>query len=503
MRLTELLKGLVFLTNEELQLIDDLSISGIALNSSEVAAGDLFIALAGAKQHGLVYADKVIEKGACAILFDPLGNGNRLAEQLTDIRLIPVENISVVLGKLAAKFYGNPSQSLDVIGITGTNGKTSCSQFLGQLLEDCGVVGTLGWGKCEQLNKTLNTTPDALAVQQIMAEFGKAKMKTVAMEVSSHGLDQGRVNGVYFKGAVFTNISRDHLDYHGTMENYLSAKLKLLAAPGLKFVIINLDDTSSEQIVEAAPESVMVWGVSVKGKAIKGGESIIADAVKHTTSGTEFTVHWRGVVQQVKTPLFGDFNVENLLCVLGVMLALGESLADIAKKMQTIKPVTGRLDPCSTSSNGLNVFIDYAHTPDALYRVLASLRKHCQQSLWVVFGCGGNRDAGKRPQMGSIAEQWADRVIVTDDNPRFENNLEIASAVLAGCKSDKVILIQDRKQAIQHAIANAAENDCIVIAGKGHEIYQEINGIQYPFNDKQIAEQALQVRFVTHEDDAQ
>jgi UDP-N-acetylmuramoyl-L-alanyl-D-glutamate--2,6-diaminopimelate ligase len=496
MRLTKLLKGLVFLTDEELQLIDDLSISGIVLNSREVAAGDLFIALAGASQHGLTYADKVIEKGACAILFDPSGDGNRLAEQPTDIPLVPVEHLGSVLGELAAKFYGNPSQGLSVVGITGTNGKTSCSQFLGQLLDDCGVVGTLGWGKWGQLNKTINTTPDALTVQQILAEFVKAKMKTVAMEVSSHGLDQGRVNGVHFKGAVFTNISRDHLDYHGTMGNYLSAKLKLLAAPGLEFVVVNLDDASSEQIIEAVPESVVVWGVSVKGKTIKQGESIIADAVKHTSSGTEFTVHWRGVVQQVKTPLFGDFNVENLLCVVGVMLALGESFADVAKKMQTIKSVAGRLEPCSTSSNGLNVFIDYAHTPDALFRVLASLRKHCQQSLWVVFGCGGNRDAGKRPQMGGIAEQWADRIIVTDDNPRFENNVEIANEILAGCRSDKVILIQDRKQAIQHAIANAAEDDCIVIAGKGHETYQEINGIQYPFNDKQIAEQALQKRFV-------
>lgn len=495
MRLKELLNGLVFLTDEELQFIDDLSISGITLDSREVVAGDLFIALAGTKQHGLAYADRVIEKGASAILFDPSNDGNRIAENITDIPLIPVENLGFVLGKLAAKFYGDPSQGLDVIGITGTNGKTSCSQFLGQLLDGSGIIGTLGWGKWGQLDKTINTTPDALTVQQILASFDKSKTKAVAMEVSSHGLDQGRVNGVYFKGAVFTNISRDHLDYHGTMENYLSAKLKLLDAPGLEFVVINLDDANSIQIVKSVPQSVTIWGVSTKAKSIGRGVSVIADEVRHTSVGTEFTVHWQGFVQQIKTPLFGDFNVENLLCVLGVMLALGESLADIAKKMQALKPVTGRLEPCSTKSNGLNVFIDYAHTPDALHRVLASLRKHYQQSLWVVFGCGGNRDAGKRPQMGSIAEQWADRVIVTDDNPRFENNMEIANQVLAGCSSNKVVLIQDRKQAIRHAIANAAENDCIVIAGKGHETYQEISGVQYAFNDKQIAEQALQVRF--------
>jgi UDP-N-acetylmuramoyl-L-alanyl-D-glutamate--2,6-diaminopimelate ligase len=497
MKLTDLFNGLVEISGRETQLIDELNVSGIALNSKEVEAGNLFIALAGAKQHGLAYAEKVIAKGTSAILFDPSGDGNRLAEKLTDIPLIPVKNLGLVLGELAARFYGNPSQSLDVIGITGTNGKTSCSQFLGQMLDDSGVIGTLGWGRWGQLNKTINTTPDALVVQQILAEFDKAKMKTVAMEVSSHGLDQGRVIGVHFKGAVFTNISRDHLDYHRTMENYLSAKLKLLATPGLEFAVVNLDDASSSKIVKSVSESVTIWGVSARAKSIDRGESVIADDIRHKSTGTEFTVHWRGLVQQVKTPLFGDFNVENLLCVLGVMLALGESLADVAKKMQTIKPITGRLERCSSESSELAVFIDYAHTPDALYRVLASLRKHCQQSLWVVFGCGGDRDAGKRPQMGSIAEQWADHIIVTDDNPRFENNVQIANEVMAACSLDKVILIQDRKQAIQHAIANARESDCIVIAGKGHETYQEINGIQYPFNDKQIAEQALQKRFAT------
>jgi UDP-N-acetylmuramoyl-L-alanyl-D-glutamate--2,6-diaminopimelate ligase len=497
MRLTDLLNGLVAISERHSQLIDELNISGLALDSRVVEAGDLFIALAGANQHGLAHVSKVIEQGACAVLFDPSGEGDQLAGKVTDIPVIPVENLGSVLGELAARFYGNPSQGLDVIGITGTNGKTSCSQFLGQLLDGCGIIGTLGWGEWGQLNKTINTTPDALTVQQVLAEFVNEKKKAVAMEVSSHGLDQGRVNGVQFKGAVFTNISRDHLDYHGSMEDYLAAKLKLLQAPGLRFVVVNLDDVSSGQIVEAVPESVVVWGVSTKGKNSNRGESVLADAIQHTPTGTEFNVRWQGLVRQIKTPLFGDFNVENLLCVLGVMLALGESLADAAKKMQTIKPVTGRLERCGTKAGELNVFVDYAHTPDALCRVLASLRKHCQQSLWVVFGCGGNRDAGKRPQMGGIAEQWADRVIVTDDNPRFENNIGIVNEVLAGCSSDKVVLIQDRKQAIEYAIANAAENDCIVIAGKGHETYQEINGVQYPFNDKQIAEEALHNRFVT------
>ncbi|NOS73712.1 MAG: UDP-N-acetylmuramoyl-L-alanyl-D-glutamate--2,6-diaminopimelate ligase [Methyloglobulus sp.] len=494
MRLIDLLNGLVEVSEQFSQLIAELDISGLALDSRVVEVGELFIALSGAKQHGLSHAERAIDKGAYAVLFDPSGEGRVLAETMTDIPAIPVENLSLVLGELAARFYGKPSHNLDVIGITGTNGKTSCSQFLGQLLEDCGIIGTLGWGDWGRLNKTANTTPDALTVQKTLAEFVKEKKKTVAMEVSSHGLDQGRVNGVRFKGAVFTNISRDHLDYHRSMENYLAAKLKLLSVPGLKFVVVNLDDGSCDEIIAAVPEAVMVWGVSAKGKSVNSGQSIVAEEIRHTLDGIEFDVRCDGNIQRIKAPLYGDFNAENLLCVLAVMLAMGHTLAEAANKVKSIKPITGRMERCGTKANGLSVFVDYAHTPDALYRVLASLRKHSHQALWVVFGCGGNRDAGKRPQMGSIAEQWADRIIVTDDNPRFEDNVQIAKEVMTGCSSDKVLLIQDRKQAIQHAIANAAENDCIVIAGKGHETYQEINGIQYPFNDKQIAEEALHLR---------
>jgi UDP-N-acetylmuramoyl-L-alanyl-D-glutamate--2,6-diaminopimelate ligase len=495
MRLIDLLKGLVLDSEKYSQLIGELEINGLVLDSKQVVAGNLFIAMAGARQHGLAYVNEAIEKGAIAVLFDPSGVGGELAGKVTEIPVIPVINLGMLLGKLAARFYQNPSGALEVIGITGTNGKTSCSQFLGQMLDGCGIIGTLGWGEWGHLNKTANTTPDAVTVQQVLAGFVKENKKSVAMEVSSHGLDQGRVNDVQFKGAVFTNISRDHLDYHGSMDAYLAAKLKLLQAPSLRFVIVNLDDESSKQIIAAVPEHVALWGVSAKGRSVASAESIIAEKIKQTFAGIEFDVSWGKSTQLIKAPVYGDFNVENLLCVLGVMLAMGESLSDAAEKMQSIKSITGRMEHCEAMQNNLNVFVDYAHTPDALYRVLASLRKHSNQNLWVVFGCGGNRDGGKRPQMGGIAEQWADRVIVTDDNPRFEDNVEIANQILAGCISDKVVLIQDRKQAIEYAITNAAENDCIVIAGKGHENYQEINGIQYPFNDKQIAEVAIQNRF--------
>jgi UDP-N-acetylmuramoyl-L-alanyl-D-glutamate--2,6-diaminopimelate ligase len=491
MKLTELLNGLVEVSKKDLKTISALEITGLALNSRIVKSGDVFIALSGAKQHGLAHIVEVIKKGAKAALYDPSGYGNQLAKAVIDIPVIPVENLGFVVGELAARFYGFPSKRLDVIGITGTNGKTSCSQFLGQALDNCGIIGTLGWGTWGCLDKTVNTTPDAISVQQILAEFVKENKKSVAMEVSSHGLDQGRVNGVQFKGAVFTNISRDHLDYHVTMKAYLEAKLRLLQAPGLSFVVVNLDDASCDEIIAAVPKSVMIWGISVKGIKNCSVQSVFAEGIKHIPTGIEFNVSWNGETQQVKAALYGDFNAENLLCVLTVMLAMGYALPDIATKLEAIQPVTGRMERCGNEANDIRVFVDYAHTPDALYRVLVSLRKHCQHSLWVVFGCGGNRDAGKRPQMGSIAGQWADIVVVTDDNPRFEESRTITNEILSGCSSDKVILIQDRKRAIQHAILNAAKDDCIVIAGKGHETYQEINGVQLPFNDRQIAEDAL------------
>jgi UDP-N-acetylmuramoyl-L-alanyl-D-glutamate--2,6-diaminopimelate ligase len=495
---------------------DDRLITGLALDSRTVIAGDAFIAMAGAKQHGLAHVEQAIRKGASAVIYDPAGTGQQLAEAWPsrDAALVPmiaVENLGLKLGELAARFYRDPSRFMAVIGITGTNGKTSCSQFLSQMLDDCGIIGTLGWGEWGKLNKTLNTTPDALAVQKILAELVKDKKQAVAMEVSSHGLEQGRVNGVTFKGAVFTNISRDHLDYHGTMEAYLQAKLALLRQPGLAFAVVNLDDEYTVRIIAAVPESVARWQFSAKGKTADSGECVNAENIRHEADGIEFDLRFRDQRQRVKVPLYGDFNVENVLAVLTVMLATGVSLAEAVKRLGHIKPVDGRMERFGGDAEPL-IFVDYAHTPDALDKVLSSMRKHCQQALWVVFGCGGNRDAGKRPQMGRIAEQWADHVVITDDNPRYENGADIVNDILAGCSATakdggsvatgmepvrptaKVEVIQNREQAIQTVVASAAKNDCIVIAGKGHEQYQEVNGIQLPFSDKQVVIAALDRR---------
>jgi UDP-N-acetylmuramoyl-L-alanyl-D-glutamate--2,6-diaminopimelate ligase len=311
------------------------------------------------------------------------------------------------------------------------------------------------------------------------------------MEVSSHGLHQGRVNGVRFTGAVFTNISRDHLDYHGTMDDYVQAKALLLQSPDLQFAVINLDDAYSEQLIAVLPAKVQLWGISRQGKYAPFGETLHASASEHSHTGLRFTVRWREQTQVLSSPLYGDFNVDNVLSVLAVLLALGMNLDTAQKRIAQLKAVTGRMERFGSDAQPL-VFVDYAHTPDALEKVLSSVRPHCRGQLSVVFGCGGNRDAGKRPLMGAIAQRLADKVIITDDNPRDENSADIMQAILAGCpQKEKIQLIANRASAINSAIQQANAQDCIVIAGKGHEDYQEVKGIKSHFSDAEHVITAL------------
>jgi UDP-N-acetylmuramoyl-L-alanyl-D-glutamate--2,6-diaminopimelate ligase len=316
MRLSELLIGIE-------SDLEDLDIRGLSLDSREVSSGDLFIALSGAKQHGLRHLGQAVSRGAAAVLFDPAGEGRQLAEKASEIMLVPMENLNAKLGTIASRFFGDPSQRLNVIGITGTNGKTSCSQFLSQMLNKCGVIGTLGWGEWGKLNQTVNTTPDALAVHRMLSKFVQQKKQSVAMEVSSHGLEQGRVNGVRFKGAVLTNISRDHLDYHGSMDAYVEAKLILFGKPELEFAVVNLDDEYSGRITAAIPKDVLVLTYSVRGKKRLSAESLVSENIEHKQHGIEFDVCWHGEKERIKAPLFGDFNIYNVLSVLAVMLAQG------------------------------------------------------------------------------------------------------------------------------------------------------------------------------------
>lgn len=470
----------------------DLDIADLTLNSKDVAQNSIFIALRGANHHGLDYAKSAIEKGAIAILFDK--EDAKLADEIlanSNVLKIPVAELAKNLGEIAARFYGQPSQKMNVIGITGTNGKTSCSQFLAQVLENSAVIGTIGWGKLGNLYETLNTTPDALAIQKMLSTLQNENIENVAMEVSSHGLAQGRTNGVQFKGAIFTNFSRDHLDYHKTLEAYLETKLKLFDSPNLEFAVVNLDDEMSDKIIAAIPENVDIVGVTTQNKIAPRGQTLAAENIILNLSGIQFDAVWQNQKQVCHVPLIGKFNLENVLCVLATLLKLGIDSNEASARLKNLKPVAGRMEKFGGENGKPLVIVDYAHTPDALEKVLSSLRAHTTGELNLVFGCGGNRDKGKRAQMGRVAEELADYVIITDDNPRFESSEEIIQDILSGFFNNEAKVIYDRGIAIQRAIEHADSGDCVLIAGKGHEDYQEINGEKYPFSDAQYVREAL------------
>lgn len=469
----------------------DMQVSGLALNSAEVRSGDVFFALPGAQCHGMAFAKEAINKGAVAVVYDPDGvsiddvdNG-----QLTDQIAIP--SLAEKLSEIAARFYGHPATKLQVIGITGTNGKTSCSQFLAQALSDCGIIGTLGWGRWGGLKPTINTTPDAITLQKLLAELVSLKQKHVAMEVSSHGLAQGRVNGINFNAAILTNISRDHLDYHGSMQAYVAVKMQLLKTPGLQYVVLNLDDQYSESLITEISESVEIIGVSKRGRKLQRAEVLHADNIVCKDDGVHFELVWQQQRIQVAVLVYGEFNVDNLLIVLAVMLGNGIALEKAVERVRLIRPIPGRMESFQFGKGAARVFIDYAHTPDALKNVLISARAYSQKKLWLVFGCGGNRDQGKRALMGSIAEQYADQIIITDDNPRSENAEVIVSDILSGCTNKSIEIIHEREMAIRTAIQQAGPGDCVVIAGKGHETYQEIAGDRVYFSDRKLLKEMI------------
>lgn len=468
-----------------------LDVVGLTLDSRQIRPGVVFLAVAGSRQHGMEHAEQALQRGAAAIVYDPDHGGNELADAYRNrINLVSVNKLSERLGTIAARFFGDPSVKLATIGITDTNGKTSCSQFLAQVLENCAVIGTLGWGRWGQLQATANTTPDALAIQNMLAALIEQGLRTVVMEVSSHGLQQGRVNEVQFVGAVFTNLSRDHLDYHGSMADYLQAKLQLFRHPGLQFAVVNLDDEYADSVLQAIAPSVQCWTYSSRGAVREYAENLVACDVRYGLEGIDFAVHWRNRRYPATTPLVGHFNLDNVLAVLTTALALNRPIEQAIADLARLQPVSGRMERLGGQGKP-TVFIDYAHTPDALQKVLSGLRELVQGQLQVIFGCGGNRDRGKRPQMGSIAERWADTVVLTDDNPRDETGESIINDILAGCRKQNITVINDREQAINTVIRQATQQDCIVIAGKGHENYQEVCGCKRPFSDRNIAEQAL------------
>jgi UDP-N-acetylmuramoyl-L-alanyl-D-glutamate--2,6-diaminopimelate ligase len=485
--LHELLRGEV----PSLPPIDPV-ITGLTADSNAVQPGDAFIALRGATTHGLRFAMQADAAGAAAILFDPPA-----PDALTlPGTVVAVDGLRGKLGRIADRFFGSPSQALAVAGVTGTNGKTSTVQLVAQALTlrgaVAGTIGTLGAGLHGQLVPGERTTPDVIAVHRTLAQMRDAGATHVAMEVSSHALEQGRVDGVAFKVAVFTNLTRDHLDYHGTMDAYGAAKAKLFAWPTLETAVVNLDDPAGATMLAKLPAGVKRFGLSSRDHP---AANLRAGGAMLTPAGLVFGLVEGGAVQPVESPLLGRFNIDNLLAVAGTLRALGWTLADVGAVLPRLQPVDGRMSRVGGNEHQPLVVVDYAHTPDALEQALASVREHTPGRLTCVFGCGGERDRGKRPLMAAIAERLADRVIVTDDNPRGEDGDAIVAEIRAGfANPDTVAYERNRVAAITLAVTDSRPGDVVLVAGKGHETYQEVAGVKHPLDDLAIARELLEMR---------
>lgn len=460
----------------------------IVSDSRDVVAGALFLAYPGEKADGRAFIPDAIARGASAILWEP----NHF-EWNPDwvIENTPVVNLKQQAGNIADQFYTSPSTKLWTIGVTGTNGKTSVTQWLAQcfnwLETKAAVIGTLGNGLPNQLKQTSNTTPDALILQKLLAEYVEKSVEVVALEVSSHGICQGRVNGVHFDVAVLTNLSRDHLDYHGSFEKYAEAKKQLFFSDGLKSAVLNSDEEfgrAIKQELDSAALEVLTYGIN--------SGDVQATNINLDHGRIRFFVTTPYGRADVSTNLIGRFNVYNVLAVLATLLVSKVSLTDAVEAITHMQPLSGRMQMFGGGELPL-VVVDYAHTPDSLKNVLQALREETQQKVICVFGCGGNRDQGKRVMMGEVASEFADGVVVTSDNPRDEDPESIIQAILEGVSGEYAVE-EDRAKAISIAIENAHAGDVVLIAGKGHEDYQEIAGKKHHFSDVEQVTRAL-VRF--------
>jgi UDP-N-acetylmuramoyl-L-alanyl-D-glutamate--2,6-diaminopimelate ligase len=470
-------------------------VSGLTLDSRQVRRGDAFFALAGTRSHGIEFAAGAVRRGAQVVLAElPLTDADELPASVADAPVLWIENLHEQVGEIAARFYQRPSESMRVIGFTGTNGKTSCVQLLAQALTLLGhraaSIGTLGAGLHGQLNDGERTTPDAISVQALLARFRDADVSHVAMEVSSHALQQGRVGAVDFEVAAFTNLTRDHLDYHGSMEAYGAAKARLFAWPGLQTAVLNGDDDYGRQLAKQLPSAVTSLRFSMAGDE---DAEIIASDIVTSAEGLAFHLRTPWGARHVSSHLLGRFNVSNLLAVAASLGALGESFERIIDTLRQLQPVNGRMSRVGGLHGLPLVVVDYAHTPDALEQALTALRAHCAGQLICVFGCGGERDAGKRPLMGEIAARLADVAIVTDDNPRGEDGDAIVVQISAGMAAARAMTVQrDRAAAIGAALQMAHAADVVLIAGKGHETYQDGASGRHPFDDLAVAHAALE-----------
>ncbi|AMO57177.1 hypothetical protein GZ77_16780 [Endozoicomonas montiporae] len=496
----------------------DRPISGLALDSRKLIGGELFLAVPGFAVDGRRFIEAAVSAGASAVLAEAqdsevgyeavhwAGTAEESAAEESAaeegavkegavkerVPVIFVSGLKDRIGFLADRFYRQPSANLNVVGVTGTNGKTSCCWFIAQLLsllqQPCAIMGTIGKGVPPSLEPCLNTTADGVSLHQYMADLKADGVNAIAMEVSSHGLDQGRVDSVHFDVGVFTNISRDHLDYHATLDAYAKAKSLLFAGGRVKQAVINLDDNYSGMMLSACGHQTEVLTYSVSNPEA----DVFAETIELKAAGLVSQVRTPWGSGQLRTPLLGRFNLENLLAVLGSVCIQGYAFEQVLPLMTQLTTVPGRMQRFGGHGKPI-VVVDYAHTPDALESVLVALREHGASRLTCVFGCGGDRDRGKRPLMTQAAIKVADKVVVTSDNPRSEDPGQIIADAVKGVDVGNVTIVTelDRGKAIANTIAEAQVSEIVVVAGKGHEDYQEVKGKRFPFDDRDHVSRAL------------
>lgn len=485
----------------------DVPVTGLGTDSRSLKAGDVFFARRGATTDGALYVDAAVRAGAAALVCEGDPGCHMRPDGVVEVR---VADVVAAIGVAADRFYGHPSRDLEVVGVTGTNGKTSVAHFVAAALSaehgnPCGVLGTLGHGMHGALRPSTLTTPDAIAVHLELAALRAAGVGRAIMEVSSHALDQGRVAGVAFDGAVFTNLTRDHLDYHGGMPAYAEAKRKLFDYPGLRFAIINADDAFGAQLLadERAGVRRVAYGIDVESGATPAGnyrESLRAQIV-HARSGraraSDLALSIRGSFGEgrLESGLIGHFNAYNLLAALAVLVCMDVPFTSALRHLARVEAPPGRMQRFGGADGLPLVVVDYSHTPDSLSRALETLRARCRDRLWCVFGAGGDRDRGKRPMMGAAAAAHADVIVLTDDNPRSEDGDRIVADIRSGIPDESSVHVErDRSAAIAMAVSDAGPGDVVLVAGKGHENYQESQGRRRPFSDAAAVRAALEAR---------
>ena len=491
------------------------SISGIAIDSRLVKSGDCFVALKGAQTDGVSYIEQAIVAGAVAVLVDELSEV-AIDQDSLSVPIIRINNLAYRLSEIAGRFYNNPSHDMDVVAFTGTNGKTTCSLLYAQLLakalvlgkqQKSSYIGTTGYGVAEpQSSNTSNnifqakrsgdtqlTTPDAVSVQRIMAELANNGSQSVALEASSHSLVQHRLQSIEIDTAVFTNLSRDHLDYHKDLQSYAAAKASLFEIPSVQTAIVNIDDSVGVEIVANLQPALQLVTFSLENQAA----DIYCSQIELDASGIRAQLVTPWGAGEIISSLIGGFNLSNLLAVIAAACVRGVTLENCLQILPELQAAPGRMQSVSINAEP-RVIVDYAHTPDALEKALQAIKPYCLGQLWLVFGCGGNRDTGKRIAMGKIADQYADKIIITNDNPRFELPEQIAEQIIQGIDGDVRVEL-DRRRAISTSIIQAESQDIVLIAGKGHEDYQIIGDSKFPFSDQQEALIALEAALASRE----